>query len=80
MKEMLLQLHARAVAAGLAGGSFRRSERGQGALEYMAIIVGLIIVVAVLFILFGDTLYRKGCEEISRILQADLGCPQSPRR
>lgn len=65
MSKALIQLHAKAVCASFAP---RRSERGQGALEYMAIIVGLIIAVAILFAFFGDKILGEGKSNIDKVL------------
>jgi len=62
---MFLQLHARAITAGF---SPRRSERGQGALEYMAILVGLIAIIGMLFFFFGDQIEEAGCNALGKVL------------
>lgn len=52
---------------------FVRSERGQTAMEWLGIAVGLIVAVAVLFVIFGDTLKREGCDVIESIFGSRPG-------
>jgi hypothetical protein len=46
--------------------SFRR-ESGQGALEYLAIVIGLVILVFALFKIFGVDIFSKGTSFLTSV-------------
>jgi len=55
-----------------------KKEVGQGSLEYIAILIGLIVIVAILFYFFGHEISRVGCEAIHNITGDSSGCTTQP--
>lgn len=68
MSNALINLHAKLISSAF---DFRQEREGAVALEYMAIVVGLIVAVAALFLIFGGELKDKGLEQLRCVLNRD---------
>jgi len=53
--------------------SLRASERGQGALEYIAIVVGLVVLIAIGFAIAGQDILDEARDFVNRVTGAAGG-------